>query len=156
MFIKSLDLISYHNSILEKMFLENKKNNEEFALNINNLIYEFEDERLKLTEPVYAEFRNEFLKTTTIKKNNLELIKNELSNLLRKEYDKNPADQKILSLYNKIYKIRSKIVIQETSRIKYSMVLKNIIEDMDENISKLNSSFASLTKNKIHFIFNIK
>ena len=156
LFIKSLGLITYHNSILEKMFIESKKYNEEYAISLNNLIHEFEDERLKLTESNYIEFRNEYLNITTIKKKSTELLRNEVYELFLKEYNKNPTDQKILILLNKISKIKSKIGIQENSRIRYSEVLKNIINDMEESIISLNSSFNSLTQNKINFLLKIK
>lgn len=156
-FIKSLELITYYNSILQQMFNENKKNSELFLTNTNDLITEFEEERINIIEPELSEFRNEYLKIVNNGNQHFwELIRTSLYSLLLNEYNIKPDNPKITSLYNKLWKIRSKIIIQKTSRKKYSLVLKQIIEDMNSDITELNSSFTTLINNDKKCIVNIK
>ena len=127
------------------MFNENKKNTELFLSNTNELITEFEEERIKIIEPEFFVFRNEYLKIIDNGNQHFwELIRTNLYSLLLNEYNTRPDNPKITSLYNKLWKIRSKIIIQKTSRKKYSLVLKQIIKDMNSDITELNKSFTTL------------
>ena len=156
-FIKSLELITYYNSILQQMFNENKKNTELFLSNTNELITEFEEERIKIIEPEFFVFRNEYLKIIDNGNQHFwELIRTNLYSLLLNEYNTRPDNPKITSLYNKLWKIRSKIIIQKTSRKKYSLVLKQIIKDMNSDITELNKSFTTLIDSNKKCIINIK